>query len=126
MKDSQTFGALPAYYLSDSINQFGTIRGRIGYAWDRSLFYFTGGYAYGNTEYCNNYAGAYCVKNNQSGWTVGGGWEYAFTNNWTARAEYLYLDLGKKEFGAANLASVNTTANVLRFGVNYKFGWGGY
>jgi len=126
MKDSQTYGGLPSYYVSDSINQIGTVRGRIGYAWDRSLFYATGGFAYGNTEYCNNYAGFYCVKNNHTGWTVGAGWEYAFTNNWTARAEYLYVDLGKKDFGVANVASVDTTANILRFGINYKFGWGGY
>jgi outer membrane immunogenic protein len=126
MKDSQTYGALPPFYVDDNINQFGTVRGRIGYAWDRSLFYLTGGYAYGTTEYCTNFAGVFCVKNNHSGWTVGGGWEYAFTNNWTARAEYLYLDLGKQDFGPSNLASVETTANVVRFGVNYKFGWGGF
>ena len=70
-----------------------TGRGRIGYAgWDRWLPYFTGGAAYGQVK-MTPAAGAVESKN-RLGWTLGGGVEYAVMSNWTAKLEYLYVDLG--------------------------------
>ena len=74
-----------------------TFRGRIGYAFDRWLPYITGGGAYGNVKATVSVpiAGlSASASNNQFGWTVGAGLEYAFLGNWTAKIEYLYVDLG--------------------------------
>ena len=54
------------------------------------------------------------------GWAVGGGVEYAFTNNWTVKAEYLYMDLGDDYYSSIGDNS-GLTANVVRAGINYKF-----
>jgi outer membrane immunogenic protein len=58
----------------------------------------------------------------QTGYVVGGGLEYAFNNNWTARAEYLYVGLGKKDFGFADDPyDVKTNFSVVRAAIAYKF-----
>jgi len=86
------------------MDYLGTVRGRLGYAFDRFLVYATGGFAYGDVSnratFFNaglpnqiDYAGA--KSDVKYGYTVGGGVEYAFTNNLSAKAEYLYYDLGK-------------------------------
>ena len=70
------------------------------------------------------------IKDVRAGWTVGGGMEGAFGGGWSAKVEYLYIDLGKLEqtvtFLAGIAANFNTrvTDNIVRVGVNYK--WGGY
>jgi outer membrane immunogenic protein len=61
-----------------------------------------------------------------TGWTVGGGVEYAFLGNWTAKVEYLYADLGKFDCGAACggaviVDNVSFQTNIVRAGLNYKF-----
>ena len=81
------------------INWLATVRGRLGYAADRWLIYVTGGGAWGGIDYTAGpiFAGVSNVtqfSHTSSGWTIGGGVEYGFTNNWTARVEYLYYDLG--------------------------------
>jgi outer membrane immunogenic protein len=82
----------------------GSIRGRLGIAWDRALIYATGGVAFGgfNTNVSLNSFDAAGVpffvsasrSNTRTGWTVGGGIEYAITNNWSIRAEYRFTDFG--------------------------------
>ena len=65
-----------------------------------------------------------------AGWTIGGGWEYAFAPNWSAKIEYLYYDLGKISanlpgtFGPGTTfrESVDVKGNIVRVGWNYKFG----
>ena len=62
----------------------------------------------------------------KTGWTVGAGLEAALTNNWTAKVEYLYVDLGSFNCGLAcsgvlTTDKVSFNANLLRAGVNYKF-----
>ena len=81
------------------IRWLATLRGRLGYAADRWLFYVTGGGAWGETDYTAgpNFGGLWApisFSHTSSGWTLGGGVEYGFTNNWTGRIEYLYYDLG--------------------------------
>ena len=71
------------------------------------------------------------VSATKAGWTVGGGLEYALGRNWTAKAEYLYVDLGTISafadsatapgFGLSNVSSSKLTLNILRAGFNYKF-----
>ncbi len=102
-----------------------TVRGRAGYAWDRILFYGTGGAAFGNIQAKLNGAGVTTLST-QTGWTAGAGIEGAFAPNWTAKVEYLYVNLGTAACSAAVCgapASIPLTENIVRAGVNYKFGW---
>jgi outer membrane immunogenic protein len=100
-----------------------TVRGRAGYAFDRFLVYGTGGGAFGNLQAA---AGTLPFSSTtQTGWTAGGGVEFAFTPNLTAKVEYLYVDLGSQACPpascAASATSVTLTENVVRAGINYKF-----
>ncbi len=102
-----------------------TVRGRAGYAFDRFLVYGTGGGAFGNLQAS---AGVLPFSNStQIGWTAGGGVEFAFTPNLTAKIEYLYVDLGSQSCAVGNCSTsgnpttVTLTENVVRAGINYKF-----
>jgi outer membrane immunogenic protein len=97
-----------------------TIRGRIGYAADRVLFYATGGGAFGDVVVNTT---ANWQSANKAGWTAGAGIEGAFTDHWTARIEYLFVDLQNATFTPVSPVSVTTkfNANLIRAGVDYKF-----
>jgi outer membrane immunogenic protein len=88
----------------------GSIRGRLGYAWDRVLIYGTGGVAFGSifnsvtTVATGVSDSAYFGR---VGWTAGGGIEYAIDPNWSVGVEYRYTD-----FGSVNLLDANTGAGV--------------
>jgi outer membrane immunogenic protein len=115
-----------------------TLRPRAGYAVDRTLFYVTGGLALTDL----NFASSYSDTTGQSasagfgktkfGWVAGAGIEHAFTQNWTAKVEYLYADFGKQSVttpvlsgaGAVNglvAQDVDLKTNTLRGGLNYHF-----
>jgi outer membrane immunogenic protein len=93
-------------------NWLATARGRAGWAFDRVLLYGTGGGAFANAGFTG------LGSTTMDGWTAGGGLEFAFAPNWTAKAEYLYVDFSNPSLGAANF---KTTENVVRAGVNFKF-----
>ena len=100
----------------------GTLRGRVGYSFGQWLPYLTGGGAWGNAEVQS--AGG-TVSDTKGGWTAGGGVEYGF-GQWSAKLEYLYVDLGSATCGAATCvlpadATVDFTANIIRGGINYRF-----
>jgi opacity protein-like surface antigen len=98
-----------------------TIRGRVGYAADRFLPYFTGGAALGNIDATT---GPLTTSASNAGWTVGAGLEFAFTPSWSAKAEYLYVNLGKFNcgFNCGGLTdNVSFSANIVRGGINYRF-----
>lgn len=118
----------------------GTLRARAGVAFDRFMVYGTGGLAYGEVKNHANFFNAAVPgqldytgtrRDTQVGYTIGGGLEYAFTNNLSAKAEYLYYDLGKKNnsivptaFGPAggSYTSRNeTSGQIVRAGLNYRF-----
>ena len=105
----------------------GAVRGRLGYAYDRALFYVAGGFAYGNAKTSYAVAGtAPTVFNNSThtGYTLGAGVDYAITNNIIARLEYRYTDLGHKSFvdTTNNVADrVKLRSNAVLLGVAYKF-----
>jgi len=101
-----------------------TVRGRAGWAWDRVLVYGTGGAAFANVQAA---AGALPFSSStQTGWTAGAGIEYAFAPNWTAKVEYLFVDLGNQACNPVNCGgtatSVSLNENVIRGGFNFKFG----
>jgi len=100
----------------------GTARGRVGYAFDRFLPYLTGGAAFGNIK--AGAAGFGSVDTGKTGWTLGGGIEYGLAPNWTAKIEYLYVDLGSVDCGiACGVAPTSNafTTSVVRAGINYRF-----
>jgi outer membrane immunogenic protein len=124
------------------INWFGTARARAGYIADNTnLWYVTGGYAYGRTELAltsTNFVIPGVTANGitqktTSGWTLGGGLESHLFGNWTAKLEYLYVDLGTiggtavafiapgVPAAAAISASAHVRDNIARAGLNYKF-----
>jgi outer membrane immunogenic protein len=103
------------------LNSFGTIRGRLGIAFDRALVYGTGGFAFGSTKIDGGLLGG---SNTQSGYALGGGLEYAFTQNISAKAEYLYMPLSAKGSGLVGILAgtkAGIDANIVRAGVNYRF-----
>ncbi len=113
---------LPASYqnVQNTVDYFGTVRARMGYAFGTFLPYATGGLAYGKVSRSVTAVDGYVANTNDTpvGWTLGAGAEYAFTPNWTLKTEYLYVDLGSATFSDRSL---NTAFNTLKAGVNYKF-----
>lgn len=102
----------------------GTVRGRLGYAADRFLPYLTGGLAFGNVR-TDGGTTAPGASSTRTGWTLGGGVEVALSANWTAKAEYLYVDLGSFSCGTNCPGpvpnSVSLKNNIVRAGINYRF-----
>jgi outer membrane immunogenic protein len=106
-----------------AITYYGTVRARLAYAIDRTLVYGTGGFAYGRSEggiYDSDQQG----QGMNTGWTLGGGLEYAFTQHIVARAEYLHVDLGDIKFGEGIGGSRfrgRGSFDTIRLGIAYKF-----
>lgn len=105
--------------FQSKMDYFGTVRARLGYAFDNVMPYVTGGLAWGHNEVKDELLGLTSDKTSV-GWTVGGGVEYAFAQNWTVKAEYLYMDLGDDYYASIGDNSGLTT-NIVRAGINYKF-----
>ena len=107
-------------------NWLSTVRGRAGWAIDRVLLYGTGGAAFAPVQ--AGFNGGPFQSTTQVGWTAGAGLEFAFAPNWTAKAEYLYADLGSFTCNtncfagpAATPLNVKLTDNIVRAGINFKF-----
>lgn len=134
-------------FKTTNIDRFGTLRGRIGYAFDNWLIYGTGGAAWTHA-YLTNTQGPCGTSHpgdtlnctgpgqqvplgfmdsntlNLTGWTVGGGVEVGITPNWTTKLEYLHMDFGSFSFTDPlfnRLTRANLTVDVVRLGLNYKF-----
>ena len=107
---------------STRLTSVGTVRGRLGFAADRALVYATGGLAYG-TIHTNNPVAGLSDRNGRAGYALGAGIEYAFTNNISAKAEYLYTSLGNKTAfaGNADVARVGLKSSAVKVGLNYHF-----
>jgi outer membrane immunogenic protein len=110
----------------------GSVRGRIGWAWDRVLIYGTGGAAFGPQHHVFGVTipGVAVTDSNSPtrvGWTAGGGLEYALDNYWSVRAEYRYTDFGHSTLVLNNLTggilSIRSrdTDNRVQAGFSYKF-----
>jgi len=106
----------------------GTVRSRFGLAVNRLLVFGTAGGAVGNIQAGRNPPGTYDSAT-QFGWAAGAGAEYAATENLTAKAEYLFVDLGSSTCAVTASAcgsvaagsTVSLTANLIRLGINFKF-----
>ena len=129
--------AVASLDASHKLSWFGTARSRIGFLVTPSaLVYGTGGAAYGElkSNYTLNLGGvpfaAVNFQDLKAGWTLGAGVEFAFARNWSAKLEYLYLDLGTSETtasiaGATAVVRREFTDHIARLGINYRFGSGG-
>lgn len=128
-------------FASQKLDWFGTVRGRVGVlAAPTALVYVTGGLAYGESKYAYNLSFPasndfedLSASKTKAGWTVGGGVEWVFAPSWSAKAEYLYVNLGRESFltvGSGRPSNVTNPVAVgfddsyhlVRVGVNYKFG----
>ncbi|PNG24523.1 outer membrane protein [Methylocella silvestris] len=122
----KTYGFGPTLYTTQIPVQ-GSIRARLGFAVDRALFYATGGAAFaGVTNQYQSYLGYNSLNRSLAGWTIGGGLEYALTNNWSVRAEYRYSDFGTATdytftAGPGGNVTRHLTENAARVGFSYKF-----
>ena len=102
----------------------GTVRGRVGFAFDRFLPYVTGGAAVGDVR--GSVTAPVTIlsgTNTQAGWTLGAGVEYAFTPSLSGKAEYLYVDLGGSSLVPGD--SVDLKSHVVRGGLSWRFNWDG-
>ena len=99
---------------------FGTVRARVGVAFDRFMPYVTGGWAYGNVKTSVPALAFSSDRSHTGGYAVGAGLEYAVTNNIIAGVEYLYVDLGEKNILGAG-TKVGTDFSVVRARLSYKF-----
>jgi outer membrane immunogenic protein len=105
------------------VRWFGTVRGRLGYAFGPWLPYVTGGFAYGDVEASIPSSGpAFTKSSTLSGWTAGAGFEYAFSPRWSAKLEWLYVDLGDFSY-AFTFVPLEAKAefSVIRGGINYRW-----
>jgi outer membrane immunogenic protein len=109
---------------SNGLDYFGTVRGRIGAAFDRFLVFGTGGFAYGGGDNTATFVNGVFVKSGNDtngGYTAGGGVEYAFTNNITAKVEGLYVNIDRNHAINTLAGDSQTEFGVVRAGLNYKF-----
>jgi outer membrane immunogenic protein len=127
--------------VDQHLHWFGTTRARVGWANGPLLYYATGGVAYGEVETIVNnanttflggtVANGVTVRSTRIGWTGGGGIEGQLFGNWTAKGEYLFVDLGSQSgsystnFGLGNIqnATISTSVreHIFRLGLNYRF-----
>lgn len=116
-------------------SRFVTIVGKLGYTYDRTLFYVNAGPAFLNTQYhvdANTNAlalGAQSTTATQWGATIGAGIDYALNDNWTTNVEYDYIHVTNASLHFGNIATINSqnysvsqTMNMAKVGLNYKFG----
>jgi outer membrane immunogenic protein len=116
------------YTHQTSVDWLGSVRGRLGVAMDRTLFYATAGWAFGDVEVTKAVAPGFAPFASYSdvrhGWTVGAGIEQAFTDRITGRIEYRYTDLGEGNFRSVPANSIDEselTFHALRAGLSIRF-----
>ena len=116
-----TVGAFDVDVGSDYL---ASLRGRVGYAIDRTLIFATAGVAFTQASAQADVGNDSTVSVDQdfTGWTIGAGAEYAFTNNWVGRVEYRYYDFGDQSFSdITNFGDAKLTNNTVTLGIAYKW-----
>lgn len=119
--------------VRQDLDWFGTVRGRLGWAWDQALIYATGGFAYGHVENKSSATGfgetiLLRSDSHQAGWVVGGGVEYFIGSNVSLKVEYQYIDLGGESMTgfsepsdiAIKSSPIDASFHTVRAGLNFK------
>ncbi len=132
--ENTCFSGLGGVNCQRTVNALGTLTGRLGFAWDRSLLYVKGGGALTNTTYglnANTNAlalGTGTTHVNEGGWTVGGGIEYALNKNWSTLAEFDHIGMASTTVPFPTVGVINgqniavrQDIEIFKLGVNYKF-----
>ena len=121
------FGLEANYSFLDTGSSFanrglGSVTGRLGYTWGPSLLYVKGGYAWADSRFTNGFSG----NGGRDGYTVGGGLEYLFTQNWSGKIEYQYYDFGTVNAVAPGvvLTGFRNDEHTIKAGLNYRFNLG--
>jgi outer membrane immunogenic protein len=115
--------------FNGNMTALGTVRGRIGWAFDRLLVYGTGGVAFANLKdqyFSPAFPFTAAPSSSATGWTAGGGVEFALSGNWTAKAEYLHVGFPSRSvtviaIGNPYLFAFKDSLDIGRVGINYKF-----
>ena len=109
--------------VTQTINWFGTVRGRLGYAMDTWLPYVTAGLAVAGATRTTSAGGGQSVSATHTGYVLGAGIEWAFAGDWSAKLEYQYLNFGADHLRPSRVTdpSVGLTANTIRIGLNKHF-----
>ena len=101
----------------------GSVTGRLGYTWGPTMLYVKGGYAWADSRFINGFTG----DSGRNGYTVGGGLEYLFTQNWSGKIEYQYYDFGTTNFATPVTlipGNFRNDEHTIKVGLNYRFNWG--
>jgi outer membrane immunogenic protein len=118
----------PGNTIDTKVDWLSSATARAGYAIDRSLLYFKGGAAWARDRFVDNFAAGADATGTvtKSGWTIGGGYEYAFSPNWSAKIEYAYYDFGTvhKIFSSGDPYDIRQHMHTVKVGLNYRFDWG--
>lgn len=130
-------GRVTTVRTGTTVENFGSIAGRLGYAWDRSLFYVKGGAAWAHDVYRAfnaNTADETLIASASGarwGWMIGAGLEYGLTPNWSAKVAFDYLDFGTERIALVSIPGaapptrdfdVRQSISVVKVGLNYRFG----
>jgi outer membrane immunogenic protein len=131
---------IPGLNCRTEMDWVATVAGRIGYAFNNVLLYAKGGVAFASEEYSVFLTGLApptgpaitAGDDTRTGWMVGGGIEYGFTPNWSAKIEYNFMDFGSERIDFIDpltgllLAGIDIDqqVHVVKAGINYRFTWG--
>jgi outer membrane immunogenic protein len=126
-------GAGAGFIYNNNQRAIGSATGRIGYTWGPALLYVKGGYAWADTRDTLTFLGAPAAfsfdHGHKDGYTVGGGLEYMFAQNWSAKVEYQYYNFGNSAFvtpaALATFGSFHNDEHTVKAGLNYRFNLGG-
>lgn len=121
----QTAGIVGLLTVGTKLEAFGSIAGRVGYAFDNLLIYGKGGFAAASNNVNVTVLGVpFNSTRTHVGYTLGGGLEYGFSRNWSAKVEYLWAHYDSQTYfsgTAAAFASGDIDVSTVKAGVNYRF-----
>jgi outer membrane immunogenic protein len=125
-------GGTPEDEFRTKFGLYGTATGRLGLSFDRLLVYGKGGFVFAKVDHSatdfEDPEESVSFDKTRTGWTAGGGLEYAFTPNWSAKIEYLYMDFGDltrpNPGDASESILFDNRVQTVKLGINYKFDWG--
>ena len=130
---SGTFNGFSGTSFHTKTNWLASVTGRLGYAMAPNwLAYVKGGAAWAHDKYDVSYLGTWSASDTRTGWTVGGGLEWAFAGDWSASFEYQFYDFGTRTldfnpsdspfFFTPSSQDVKQQIHTVKLGINYRFG----